>query len=127
MKTRTVPRRVSVSRLTSYQPEAQSEEAFRLKLAQWFGEANQCRIELSLSESPGVDQDLQRGMLTTLIAYGEWAQMETQKRKIDLAPIGVTFEDIAAETSILRDTYRSAFENALSSAEAEAVLKEVFG
>jgi hypothetical protein len=66
-------------------------------------------------------------MLTSLIAYGEWAQMQTRKGKIDLSPIGLTLEDVAAETRILRDTYRSAFENALSTAEAESVLKEVFG
>jgi len=127
MKTRAPGKRVSVSRLTSYQPEIQTTEAFRLKLAQWFGEANQCRIDLSLSEGQAVHKDLQRGMLTSLIAYGEWAQMRTRKEKIDLSPIGVTLEDVAAETRILRDTYRSAFENALSTAEAESVLKEVFG
>ena len=127
MKTRTAPRPVSAFRLTGYQLEAQTHEAFRLKLAQWFGEANQCRIDLALTEGPAANRDLQRGMLTSLIAYGEWAQLQTRREKIDLSPIGVKLEDIAAETRILRDTYRSAFDNALSSAEADAVLKEVFG
>jgi len=127
MKTRTPAKPVSASRLTSYPPETQSAEAFRLKLAQWFGEANQCRIDISLAETATTNRDRQRGMLTSLIAYGEWAQMHTKKEKIDLSPIGVAFEDIAAETRILRDTYRSAFDNALSSPEAEMVLKEVFG
>lgn len=66
-------------------------------------------------------------MLTSLIAHGEWAQMQTKREKIDLSLIGVTLEDIAAETRILRDTFRSAFDNTFSTAEAETVLKEAFG
>ena len=127
MQTKTEARKVSAQRLVSYQPEMQSAEAFRLKLAQWFLEATQCRFDISLSEGSAADIDRKRGMLTSLIAYGEWAQMQTGKEKLDLSPIGVTLEDVAAETRILRDTYRSTFENALSTAEAEAVLKEVFG
>ena len=127
MEPRTQARPVSAVRLTSYQPEIQTAEAFRLKLAQWFGEATQCRWNLGLAEGPTGSADLQRGLLSSLIAYGEWAQMQAGKEPIDLSPIGVTWEDVAAETRILRDTYRSAFDNALSSLEADSVLKEVFG
>jgi hypothetical protein len=108
MQTKTEARKVSAQRLVSYQPEMQSAEAFRLKLAQWFLEATQCRFDISLAEDLAANRDRQRGMLTSLIAYGEWAQMQTRKEKLDLSPIGVTLEDVAAETRILRDTYRLA-------------------
>ena len=127
MTTRTAPRPVSASRLTGYQLEAQTHEGFRLRLAQWFGEAAQCRVDLAFGADSSAHHDLQRGLLTSLVAYGEWAQRQARREKIDLSAIGVKVEDIAAETRLLRDTFRSAFDNALSSAEADAVLKEVFG
>lgn len=108
----------------SFSPQMLPAEAFRMRVAQWFFAATECRIEIALTKD---DPDRKRGYLSSLIGWGEWAQMIIAENHIDLSPIGVTTKDLEAETRILRDTYRSAFENCLSESEAEAVLKEVFG
>ena len=114
-------------RFTSFTPELQQAEAFRRQVAQWFFAAVQCRIEIGLAESKALNRDLQRGMLTSLIAWGEWAQIQIQKEGIDLSPIGVSPRDVSAETRILRDTFRSVFDNCFAKDEADEVLAEVFG
>ena len=114
-------------RFTSFTPELQQAEAFRRQAAQWFYAAIQCRMDLVLADGKAANRELQRGMLTSLIAWGEWAQIQIQKECIDLSPIGVSVRDISAETRILRDTFRSAFDNCFSKEEADDVLTEVFG
>jgi hypothetical protein len=101
-----------------------SPEEFRRTASQWFYAAHQCCGNIALSPEHA---DLLRKLLSSLISWGEWAGQELASRNIDLAPIGVKLEDLQAETRILRDTYRSAFENSLSDAEAEAILKKAFG
>jgi len=108
----------------SFSPQMLPAEAFRMKVAQWFFAANECRIEIALSKD---GSDRNRGYLSSLIGWGEWAQMIVADNQIDLSPIGVTTKDLEAETRILRDSYRSVFDNCLSESEAEAVLQEVFG
>lgn len=110
--------------VTSFYPQMLPTDLFRLAVAQWFYAANKCRCDLALSESKS---DRHRGFLSALITWGEWAQMEAGEKRIDLSPISVTVEDVQAETRILRDTYRSAFDNCFSESEAETILKEVFG
>jgi hypothetical protein len=114
-------------RFTSFVPELQQAEAFRREVAQWFYAALQCRMDVALDDEKGPHRDLQRGALTSLISWGEWAQNQVHKEGIDLSPIDVSVRDISAETRILRDTYRSAFDNCLTREEAGDVLKEVFG
>jgi hypothetical protein len=107
-----------------FRPRSGPPELFRLLLAQWFYAAVACRHELGRTTAPG---DQLRSELSALIAFGEWAQTEAQNSAVDLSPIGVTRGDVKAETRLLRDTYRSAFDNCLSGMEAETILKEVFG
>jgi hypothetical protein len=101
-----------------------SPEAFRRTIIQWFYAAHQCCGSIALYPEHA---DLHRPLITSLISWGEWAGQELAGRRIDLTPIGVKLEDVQAETRILRDTYCSAFENSLSEAEAEAILKKAFG
>ena len=110
--------------VTSFRPQMLPADSFRLAVAQWFFAANECRLDLAPSEQKS---DFHRGYLSSLIGWGECAQMVIEEKRIDLSPIGVTVEDLKAETRILSDTYRSAFDNCLSESEAETVLKEVFG
>ena len=114
-------------RFTSFTPELQQAEAFRRQVAQWFYAAAQCRLDIVLAEGQAINRDLQRGTLSSLIAWGEWAQLQIEKERIDLSPIGVSPRDVAAETRILRDTFRSAFDNCFTKDEANNVLAEVFG
>jgi hypothetical protein len=126
MPTITYSGRQTTMRIASFSPEMQAEDQFRREIAQWFFAATQCRIEVALLTDTSKADD-QRAFLSSLITWGEWAQQQVRTKAIDLSPIGVKIEDVAAETRLLRDTYRSAFENALSVQEAESVLKEVFG
>lgn len=108
--------------ILGFSPELQAAEELRRQIAQWFYAAQQCRIELTFQRN-----DESRLFLSSLISWGEWAQVQVKKMGIDLASIGIKPEDLEAETRLLRDTSRSAFENCLSEKEADDILKEVFG
>jgi hypothetical protein len=110
-----------------FAPQMHAEEQFRRDVAQWFFAAIQCRVSIVQDEDKGPAMEMNRRFLSTLIGWGEWAEQQAKDKGIDLSPIGVTVNDVGAETRILRMTYRSAFENVLSDNEAEDVLKEVFG
>lgn len=128
METMTPRERIKTTlRFTSFTPELQQAEAFRRQVAQWFYAAQDSRVVLALTDSSAVDQQHLRGLFSSLIAWGEWAQTQIRAERIDLSPIGVSLQDVSAETRILRDTFRSAFDNCLSQDEAADVLKEVFG
>lgn len=114
-------------RIASFSPEMQAEEQFRRDVAQWFFAAVQCQVSIAQLDDSPESMDLNRRFLSSLIGWGKWAEQQARNKKIDLSPIGVTVDDVAAETRILRMTYRSAFENIFSKEEADAVLKEVFG
>jgi hypothetical protein len=127
METMTFGGRQTTMRIASFSPEMQAEEQFRREVAQWFFAAVQCRVNIVQLDDAPESQDLNRRFLASLIGWGEWAEQQARNMNIDLSPIGVTVDDVAAETRILRMTHRSAFENVFSTEEAEAVLKEVFG
>lgn len=126
-QTMTYGGRQTTMRIASFSPEMQAEDEFRRDVAQWFFAALQCRVGIVRLDDSPEEMDINRRFLASLIGWGEWAEQQARISGIDLSPIGVTIDDVAAETRILRMTHRSAFENVFSTEEAEAIVKEVFG
>ena len=104
----------------------QAAEEFRVKIAQWFYAAEESRLTIP-AETTGERREKHRVFLSTLIAFGDAARFKVDNEHIDLKPLGLTAEHIASEVRLLRDTYRSIYENALSETEADEILTEVFG
>ena len=127
METTTVAGRLAGLSFSTFRQQKQAAEAFRRDLAQWFYAATQCRLLIPNGLESTEEKQWHRGFLMSLISWGEWAQLQIREERIDLSPIGISKEDVAAETRLLMDTYRSVHENVFSQAEAETVLKEVFG
>jgi len=110
-----------------FKTEFRQEESFRRHVAEWLYASREARIHSPAANAPAEIRQSHRAFLASIIAFGEWAQLQVARHNIDLSPIGISLDVVASETRILRDTSASLYDNCLTPAEAESILKEVFG
>src|SRR5439155_1419681 len=114
-----------------FKPEPSPFEIFRQHVSQWFFAAKILRVfeGLVLADKP-TDDDMSshRMVCSALITFGEFATQfaKIDQDKIDLKAVGLSVENIEAETRLLRDNFKMFHDNTMSTQDAEKVLKEAF-
>jgi hypothetical protein len=114
-----------------FRPEPAPAEIFRQHVVQWFFAAKHLRFfEANRLTDHPAPEDLasHRLVCSALITFGEFASNFARKCKpqADLSAVGLSVEDIEAETRLLRNNFKMFHDNTISYSEADAVLREAF-
>lgn len=114
-----------------FKPEPSPFEIFRQHVSQWFFAAKVLRVFESfvLVNKPSEDDMASHRMVcSALITFGEFATQfaKINQEKIDLKSVGLSVENIEAETRLLRDNFKMFHDNTMSIDDAEKVLSEAF-
>jgi hypothetical protein len=116
-----------------FKPQPSGAELFRQHVVQWFFAAKHVRMfeALRLTVEKPSEDDLRshRMVCSTLITFGEFASIfaRRESEQAGLSALGVTVEDIEAETRLLRDNFRMFHDHPMADEEADRVLAEAFG
>lgn len=112
-----------------FQPAPAPADLFRQRVIQWFFAVKHLRFfeANKLTENPA-PEDLasHERVCSALIRFGEFAGpfARTGGAQADLLAVGLSAEDIAAETRLLRNNFKMFHDDTISYSEADAVLKE---
>lgn len=114
-----------------FRPEPTSNEIFRQHVIQWFFAAKHLRYfeTIRLTDKPAAeDLASHRMVCSALITFGEFASnfARRSKSEVNLEAVGLSVENIEAETRLLRNNFRMFHDNTISYAQADSVLNEAF-
>ena len=112
-----------------FKAEPLPAELFRQHVSQWFFAAKVLRIfeSFNLTHKPS-DGDLasHRMVCSALITFGEFASNFARKEEgMKLDSVGLSVENIEAETRLLRDNFRMFHDDTMTCDEAEEILGEI--
>src|SRR6267378_3160914 len=113
-----------------FRPGPTTIEVFRQHLIQWFFAAKHLRFfeAAVLLKEPSPDNMASHRMVcSALITFGEFAGHYARgEENLNLSAVGLSVEDVEAETRMLRDNFKMFHDTTMSGGEAEDVLKKAF-
>ncbi|MCI0541527.1 MAG: hypothetical protein L0Z50_40530 [Verrucomicrobiales bacterium] len=113
-----------------FKAEPLPADLFRQHVSQWFFAAKILRIfeSFNLTHKPSEDDLASHRMVcSALITFGEFASnFARNEEEMNLNSVGLSVENIEAETRLLRDNFRMFHDDTMSCDEAEEIMGEVF-